>query len=154
MYFIEGEKGVLREEDHETALQQHAATFSTLLLFTVSIQIGIVGTVITTIPCCITHLLLYRAKDPKQDHLLSVCHVMFCIKLCCRASQTLPPFPQFMCSLCILKLWEKFQDASKELNEMWTKTSTIFTQSGIWRYYELVLCPERQCLLQLQAVWA
>lgn len=72
-----------------------------------------------------------QSQGSKTRFLLSVCHVMFCIKLCCRASQTFPPFPQFMCSLCILKLWEKFQDASKELNEMWTKTSKNI--HAVWR---------------------
>lgn len=81
---------------------------------------------------------------------------MFCIKLCCRASQTFPPFPQFIC-LCISKLWERFQNASKELNETWAalgKLLKIFRQSDVWRYYELAQCPERKWILQLRAVWA
>lgn len=88
-------------------------------------------TVITTTLCCITHLLLYRAKDPKQDFCCQF--VTWCSASNCAAElpKLSPPFPQFMCSLCILKLWEKFQDASKELNEMWTKTSKNI--HAVWR---------------------
>lgn len=80
---------------------------------------------------------LYNTFAPLQSQgskTRSLQFVTWCSASNCAAElpKLSPPFTQFMCSLCILKLWEKFQDASKELNEMRTKKKTSKNIHAVW----------------------
>lgn len=107
-------------QTHTTALQQHTATYSTVLLFSVTTQIRILNKL-----CCTVWRNCPSAEDPKQ-HLFSCQFVMFCIKLCCRASQTLPP-PPLSLHVCAPQSCSRFQVVSKDLNEIWTAVAKLPT---------------------------
>lgn len=127
-------------QNRTTALQQHAATYSTVLLFSVATQIWILNKEIPTMLHCMMRLPLHRAKDPQQ-HLFCQ-FVMRCSASNCAAGlPKLPPTPffslltpsppQFTCR-CTSKLWKRFQGASKVLNEIWTAVEKLpkdFNQS-------------------------
>lgn len=131
-------------QNHTTALQQHTATYSTVLLFSVTTQIRILNKLYCTVwrNCPST-------EDPKQ-HLFSCQFVMFCIKLCCRA----PPPSVYMSvhlkaapgSRLLPRIWMKYGQQQQNFPQ----TSTHLTG---WRYKELALFLESKRLLQLQAVW-
>lgn len=95
---------------------------------------------------CNTFVPLQSQRSKTRSLLLSACHVTFCIKLL----QSFPNFPP-------VQLWERFQGASEELNEMrpaLEKTCKIIQPVLYhWMYKKLALCPGRKRLLKLQAVW-
>lgn len=81
-------------QNRTTALQQHAATYSTVLLFSVATQIWILNKEIPTMLHCMMRLPLHRAKDPQQ-HLFCQ-FVMRCSASNCAAGlPKLPPTPFF-----------------------------------------------------------
>lgn len=89
-------------------------------------------TVITTALCSITHLLLYRAKDPKLD--LFCQFVTWCSASNCAAE--LPKLSSLFPSLCAVCASEGFGRNSKMLPRNWMKWGQKKTSKNIhtaWR---------------------